>query len=90
MHSFRPAGGTGGGLGLTQNRAGVHDQEHDLLHLDPDLQAVLIATAIDGLTTKEAARLLGVAQGTVKTRLFKARKRLEKIMEQAGVDRGWP
>jgi RNA polymerase sigma-70 factor (ECF subfamily) len=44
--------------------------------LDPDLQAVLLATAIDGLTTKEAARLLGVPQGTVKTRLMRARAQL--------------
>jgi RNA polymerase sigma-70 factor (ECF subfamily) len=44
--------------------------------LEPDLQAVLLATAIDGLTTKEAARLLGVPQGTVKTRLMRARAQL--------------
>lgn len=49
-----------------------------LRRLDPDLQAVLIATAIDGLTTKEAARLLGVPQGTVKTRLHRARKHLQE------------
>jgi len=44
--------------------------------LAPDLQAVLLATAIDGLTTKEASRLLGVPQGTVKTRLMRARAQL--------------
>jgi RNA polymerase sigma-70 factor (ECF subfamily) len=44
--------------------------------LEPDLQAVLLATAIDGLTTREAARLLGVPQGTVKTRLMRARAQL--------------
>jgi RNA polymerase sigma-70 factor (ECF subfamily) len=47
-----------------------------LARLEPDLQAVLLATAIDGLTTKEAARLLGVPQGTVKTRLMRARAQL--------------
>jgi len=36
----------------------------------------LLATAIDGLTTKEAGRLLGVPQGTVKTRLMRARAQL--------------
>ncbi|MGH1487942.1 MAG: RNA polymerase sigma factor [Acidimicrobiales bacterium] len=48
--------------------------------LEPDLQTVLIATAIDGLTTKEAARALGIPQGTVKTRLMRARKHLQEIL----------
>ncbi len=51
-----------------------------LRQLDPDLRAVLIATAIDGLTTKEAARLLGVPQGTVKTRLMRARQHLQETL----------
>lgn len=48
--------------------------------LDPDLQSVLIATAIDGLSTKEAAKILGVPQGTVKTRLMRARKHLQEVL----------
>ncbi len=46
--------------------------------LDPDLRDVLVATAVDGLSTKEAAVLLGVPQGTVKTRLMRARERLRE------------
>lgn len=46
--------------------------------LDPDLRAVLILTAIDGLTTKEAAVVLGIPQGTVKTRLQRARARMKE------------
>ena len=34
------------------------------------------ATVIDGLTTKEAARLLGLPQGTVKTRVRAAKSQL--------------
>lgn len=41
--------------------------------LEPDLQAVLAATALDGLTNAEAATLLGVPTGTVKSRLSRAR-----------------
>lgn len=48
--------------------------------IDPDLQAVLIATAIDGLSTKEAARMLGIPQGTVKTRLMRARQHLQEVL----------
>ena len=60
---------------------GTHGQLGPALRqLHPDLQSVLIATAIDGLTTKEAARLLGVPQGTVKTRLMRARQQLQEVL----------
>ena len=49
--------------------------------LDPDLRAVLVLTAIDGLTTREAAAVLGIPQGTVKTRLQRARSRLLEFLE---------
>lgn len=49
-------------------------------HLPGELRAVLIATAIDGLTTKEAAHLLGVPQGTVKTRLMRARRHMQEAL----------
>lgn len=51
-----------------------------LRHLPSELQSVLIATAIDGLTTREAARLLGVPHGTVKTRLMRARKQMQEAL----------
>jgi RNA polymerase sigma-70 factor (ECF subfamily) len=49
-----------------------------LTRLSPDLRAVLQATVIDGLTTREAAVLLGIPVGTVKTRALRARKRLRE------------
>jgi RNA polymerase sigma-70 factor, ECF subfamily len=48
--------------------------------IDPDLLTVLIATAIDGLSTREAAQVLGIPQGTVKTRLMRARRHLREIL----------
>jgi RNA polymerase sigma-70 factor (ECF subfamily) len=61
--------------------SGVHgDVAAALPSLSPELRAVLIATAIDGLTTKEAAQLLGVPQGTVKTRLMRARQILQEAL----------
>lgn len=48
--------------------------------LEPDLRAVMILTAVDGLTTREAARLLGIPQGTVKTRVMRARRQLERTL----------
>jgi RNA polymerase sigma-70 factor (ECF subfamily) len=49
-----------------------------LARLSPELRAVVQATAIDGLTSKEAAQLLGIPTGTVKTRLLRARMRLRE------------
>lgn len=54
--------------------------EAAMRHLPGELRAVLIATAIDGLTTKEAAHLLGVPQGTVKTRLMRARQQMQEAL----------
>jgi RNA polymerase sigma-70 factor, ECF subfamily len=48
--------------------------------LSPELRAVIQATALDGLTTKEAARLLRIPQGTVKTRLMRARAELREAL----------
>ena len=44
--------------------------------LSPELRAVVQATVLDGLTTREAARLLGIPPGTVKTRMLRARTQL--------------
>jgi len=41
--------------------------------LSPELRAVVQATVLDGLTTREASRLLGIPVGTVKTRMMRAR-----------------
>jgi RNA polymerase sigma-70 factor, ECF subfamily len=49
-----------------------------LSRLSPELRAVLQATVLDGLTTREAAVLLGIPAGTVKTRAMRARQRLRQ------------
>jgi RNA polymerase sigma-70 factor, ECF subfamily len=38
----------------------------------------------------EVAEIVGIPENTVKTRMFYARKRLQELMNSAGVDRGWP
>ena len=48
--------------------------------LSPELHAVVQATVLDGLTTKEAARLLGIPSGTVKTRMMRARAQLREAL----------
>ena len=49
-----------------------------LNRLSPELRAVVQATVLDGLTTREAARLLGIPAGTVKTRMMRARTQLRE------------
>ncbi|MFF3953544.1 RNA polymerase sigma factor [Streptomyces sp. NPDC001890] len=49
--------------------------------ISPELREVLRATVIDGLTTRETARLLGIPEGTVKTRAMRARRELRAALE---------
>ena len=55
-----------------------------LAHLSPELRAALEATVLDGLTCAEAGVLLGIAEGTVKSRCSRARIALRAVLaEQA-------
>lgn len=49
-----------------------------LNRLSPELRAVVQATVLDGLSTREAARLLAIPAGTVKTRMMRARAQLRE------------
>ena len=49
-----------------------------LARISPELRIVLQVVVLDGLTTREAASLLRIPQGTVKTRLMRARTRLRE------------
>ncbi|MFJ3820220.1 RNA polymerase sigma factor [Streptomyces nodosus] len=48
--------------------------------ISPELREVLRATVVDGLTTRETARLLGIPEGTVKTRARRARAELRAAL----------
>ncbi|MFD8420263.1 RNA polymerase sigma factor [Streptomyces sp. NPDC059466] len=48
--------------------------------ISPELREVLRATVVDGLTTRETARLLGIPEGTVKTRAMRARAELRAAL----------
>ena len=56
--------------------------EFDLLsRLPADLHAVVQAVYLDGLTTAETGVLLGIPQGTVKSRLSRARPLLKEVLK---------
>ncbi|MEW2130101.1 RNA polymerase sigma factor [Streptomyces sp. NPDC005435] len=50
--------------------------------ISPELREVLRATVVDGLSTREAARLLGIPEGTVKSRARRARAELRDALAQ--------
>jgi RNA polymerase sigma-70 factor (ECF subfamily) len=41
-------------------------------------------------SVEEVARIVGIPENTVKTRMFYARKKLGELCRMAGIDRGWP
>lgn len=70
--------------------ADAHDphmsaEVHDALdRLDSDLRDALVHVAIIGLTYEEAAGLLGVPEGTVKSRVFRARRQMISLLGLGG------
>lgn len=54
-----------------------------LADLPPELLEVIVATTVDGLTNREAADLLGIPVGTLKTRARKARGLLQSAIPHA-------
>ena len=51
-----------------------------LQRLSPELRAVVQATVLDGLSTREAGTLLGIPSGTVKSRMSRARTELREAL----------
>jgi len=51
-----------------------------LMRLSPELRAVVEAVVLDGLSTREAAALLGIPSGTVKSRMSRARCELREAL----------
>ena len=41
-------------------------------------------------SVREVGEIVGIPENTVKTRMFHARKRLSELLEEGGIDRGWP
>lgn len=56
------------------------DVAEALLKLPETMRPVVILSVMEGLTMKEAAEVLGIPEGTVKSRLFHALKQLRNII----------
>jgi len=70
-------------VGLEHGRLG-----QALSCLSPELRGAIEATVLDGLTYAEAGVLLGVAEGTIKSRCHRARVALRAVLaeQQTGSD----
>ena len=58
--------------------------------LSADHREVLDLVYYHEASVEEVAEIVGIPEGTVKTRLFHARKKLAELLKAAGIDRGWP
>ena len=55
-----------------------------LLGLDEDDRAIVVLREIEEKSYGEIGSVLGLAEGTVKSRLFRARAKLKGLLEQSG------
>lgn len=53
--------------------------------LPPRLRDTLVAVDVVGLSYREAAAALGIRQGTVMSRLFRARNQVADLLQEAGI-----
>jgi RNA polymerase sigma-70 factor (ECF subfamily) len=56
---------------------------HLVAELSPPLRKAFQLREVEGLTTREAAAILGVADGTVKAQLARARTKLKRLLRRA-------
>jgi RNA polymerase sigma-70 factor, ECF subfamily len=61
-----------------------------LAALSPEHREVIDLVYYHEKSVEEVARIVGIPENTVKTRMFYARKKLGELCKQAGIDRGWP
>jgi len=58
--------------------------EAALARLDADLRSVFLLREVEGLSYREMSRALGISEGTVASRLNRARRRLKEILAELG------
>ncbi len=67
--------------GVSHERAEIREHVYAALaHLTPEHRAVIVLKEIEGLQCQEIADILGLSLGTVMSRLFYARKKLQSIL----------
>lgn len=69
-------------------RQAVVEMERAFVRLSDEHKDVLFLVAVEGLEYEEAARVLGIPIGTVRSRLSRARLALRGLMQPAGGEKG--
>jgi RNA polymerase sigma-70 factor (ECF subfamily) len=55
------------------------------MRISYDYRAVLVLRHFEGCSYDEIAKIVGVAEKTVKSRLFSARRQLKELLEARGI-----
>jgi RNA polymerase sigma-70 factor (ECF subfamily) len=63
---------------------------HCLTALSAEHREVVDLVYYHEKSVEEVARIVGIPEATVKTRMFYARKKLSELLKEQGIDRGWP
>ena len=71
------------GRSVTEHRLALREVEKGIAQLNEDQQVLISLVCVDGLSYKEAADILQVPMGTVMSRLARARRTLNEILEPA-------
>lgn len=79
------AGAGGGGEGT---KGGVEAAQWALLRLSPEHQAVLTLHYVEELPLEQVALVLGKRLGTIKSRLFRAREEMRRVIEESEAGHG--
>jgi RNA polymerase sigma-70 factor (ECF subfamily) len=58
---------------------------HCLMQLSPEQREIIDLAYYHGKSVEEVAEIIGIPRNTVKTRMFRARKRLSEMLEGVGV-----
>ena len=73
---------------MQERQAEGRDIRHAIYQLDPRLREVLALTVGAELGYEEAASIMGCPVGTVKSRVFRARRELRRLLHQQGLPAG--
>jgi RNA polymerase sigma-70 factor (ECF subfamily) len=62
-----------------------YDEEKEIvqkaiLQLEPSFRSIVVLRIIEGYSTREAAKMLGIPEGTVLSRLARAQKKLKELL----------
>ena len=79
-------GGTGQAASFDAELAEREAFDRAFETLDADARTILVLHHLEGRAVKDIAAILGIPSGTAKSRLFKARRRLEAALEREGSD----